>query len=84
MASTSGDEGKWFATAKQVGLFDGAVQLAKRAPCDSKTLTRAARDFADRRPEFAIEAGVAALRCLFEGYGYEITGADVWAAYATR
>jgi hypothetical protein len=34
------------------------------------------------RPEFAVEAGLAALRWLAEGHGYEITGADVWAAYA--
>ncbi len=81
VASTPGDEGKWFATAKEVGLFDEAIQLANRTPCDPKTLTRAARDFADERPEFAIEAGLAALRWLVEGYGYEITGLDVWAAY---
>jgi hypothetical protein len=81
VATTPGDEGKWFATAKEVGLFDEAVRLANRAPCDQKTLTRAARDFADRRPDFAVEAGLTALRWLVEGYGYEVTGADVWAAY---
>jgi len=82
VAGTPGDEGKWFATAKEVGLFDEAIRLANRAPCDPKTLTRAARDFADERPEFAVEAGLAALHWLVEGYGYEITGFDVWAAYA--
>jgi len=81
VASTPGDEGKWFATAKEVGLFDEAIRLAKQTPCDPKTLTRAARDFADVRPEFAVEAGLAALHWLVEGYGYEITSADVWAAY---
>ena len=82
VATTPGDEGKWFATAKEVGLFDEAIRLANRTPCDPKTLTRAARDFVDRRPAFAVEAGLAALRWLVGGYGYEITGADVWAAYA--
>ncbi len=82
VATTPGDEGKWFAAAKEVGLLDDAIRLANRAPCDPKTLTRAARDFADRHPVFAVEAGVAALRSLVEGYGYEITGADVWTAYA--
>ncbi len=81
VASTPGDEGKWFATAKDLGLFDEAILLANQAPCDPKTLTRAARDFAARRPEFAVEAGLAALRWLVEGHGYEITGADVWSAY---
>jgi hypothetical protein len=76
-----GDEGKWFAAAKEAGLYDEALELAGRAPCDPKTLTRAARDLTAERPAFAIEAGLLALQWLAEGYGYEITGADVWAAY---
>ena len=79
---TPGDEGKWFAAAKDAGLLDGAIALANRTPCDPKTLTRAARDFAEKDPLFAVEAGLAALRWLVQGYGFEITSADVWAAYA--
>ncbi len=81
--TTPGDEGKWFAAAKDVGLYDEALALASRAPCDPKTLTRAARDFADRQPAFATQAGLLALSWLVQGYGYEITGADVWAAYSS-
>ncbi|MHC4224831.1 MAG: hypothetical protein ACYSUN_12635 [Planctomycetota bacterium] len=80
--STPGDEGKWFAAAKSAGLYDEAVRLALRTPCDPRTLTRAARDFAEKNPVFATETGLAALYWLVQGYGYEITGADVWAAYA--
>ena len=79
---TPGDEGKWFAGAKDTGLFDEAIALANRTPCDPRTLTRAARDFAEKKPAFAIEAGMAAMHWLVQGYGYEITGADVWAAYS--
>ena len=79
--TTPGDEGKWFAAAKDAGLYDEALELAGRAPCDPKTLTRAARDLTAERPAFAVEAGILALQWLAEGYGYEITGADVWAAY---
>jgi hypothetical protein len=79
--TTPGDEGKWFAAAKDAGLFEEALALAKRTPCEPKTLTRAARDFIDGRPEFAHDAGMLALRWLLEGFRYEITGADVWAAY---
>ena len=43
---TAGEEGKWFAAAKDAKLFDEAVALANARPCDPKTLTRAARDFA--------------------------------------
>lgn len=82
VASTPGDEGKWFAAAKSAGLYDEAIELANRTPCDPKTLTRAARDLEAPEPRFAVEAGMAALRWLVEGYGYEITGLDVWAAYS--
>lgn len=79
---TPGDEGKWFAAAKDARLFDEAIALANRTPCDPKTLTRAARDFAKTNPAFAVEAGLAALRWLVQGHGYGITSIDVWAAYA--
>lgn len=81
VASTPGEEGKWFAAAKSAGLFDEAIALAKRTPCSPQTLTRAARDFASKNPMFALEAGMAALHWLVAGYGYEITGADVHNAY---
>ena len=80
-ARSPGNEGKWFAAAKSAGFYDEAIKLANRSPCDPKTLTRAARDMKETEPQFAVEAGVAAIRWLVEGYGYEITGMDVWAAY---
>jgi hypothetical protein len=80
--TTPGDEGKWFAAAKDTGLYDEALALASRTPCDPRTLTRAAHDYAEKNPAFAVGAGLLALHWLIEGYGYEITGADVWAAYS--
>ncbi|MAQ14970.1 MAG: hypothetical protein CMN30_09270 [Sandaracinus sp.] len=82
VAHTPGDEGKWFAAAKSAKLFDEAIELANRTPCSPQTLTRAARDFEEKNPTFALEAGMAALRWLVEGYGYEITGVDVLAAHS--
>jgi hypothetical protein len=79
--TTPGDEGKWFAAAKDAGLYEEALALAGRTPCDPKTLTRAARDLVDEKPAFAVSAGLLALHWLVQGYGYEITSADVWAAY---
>jgi hypothetical protein len=35
-----------------------------------------------RGKDTRIEAGMAAMRWLVHGYGYDITGADVWAAYS--
>jgi len=80
VASTPGQEGKWFAAAKDAELYDEAVALAQRTPCDPRTLTRAARDFAATNPRFAVEAGLAALRWIAAGYGYEIRAIDVLAA----
>jgi len=79
--TTPGDEGKWFAAAKDAGLYDEALALASRTPCDPKTLARAARDYTEKQPAFAVGAGLLSLYWLVQGYGYEITGADVWDAY---
>ena len=79
--SQPGAEGKWFAAAKDAGLFDAAIALALRSPTDPRTLTRAARDYATDRPDFAMAAGMAALHWIAAGHGYEITGADVFDAY---
>jgi hypothetical protein len=79
--TTPGDEGKWFAAAKDAGLYDDALALASRTPCDPKTLARAARDFAEKQPAFAASAGLLSLYWLVQGYGYEITSVDVWDAY---
>lgn len=80
-ASSPGNEGKWFAAAKSAGLLREAVILANQSPCDPRTLTRAARDMKDEEPHFAVEAGIAALRWLMAGYGYEISGLDVLDPY---
>lgn len=82
VAGSPGEEGKWFAAAKDAKLFKEAIELANRTPCSPQTLTRAARDFAEENAEFALEAGMAALHWLVEGYGYEITGLDVESAFS--
>jgi hypothetical protein len=80
-ASTPGDEGKWFAAARDAGLYADALTLASRSPCDPRTLARAARDHAEDRPDFAVSVGLLALQWIVQGHGYEIDGSDVWAAW---
>jgi hypothetical protein len=46
IASTPGQEGKWFAAAKTLKQYDLALALAQRSAVDPKTLVRAARDHA--------------------------------------
>ena len=78
-----GEEGKWFTVAKDLGLYSAAIALAHASPCDPKTLARAARDHLATRPAFAVEIGYAALDWLSQGFGYEISGVDVWMAYSS-
>ena len=79
--STPGAEGKWFAAAKGAGLYDTAIELITQSPTDPRTLIRAARDYADKLPLFALACGLAAIRWMADGFGYDITGLDVHDAY---
>ncbi len=37
--TTPGEEGKWFAAAKEEGLYDEALAVATSSPCNPRTLT---------------------------------------------
>ena len=58
-----------------------ALKLAHQSPCEPKTLNRAARDYLDKNPKFALGVAIASLHWLSEGWGYEVMGSDVYAAY---
>lgn len=79
--STPGEEGKWFATAKSMGMLPLALKLAHQSPCEPKTLNRAARDFLEKDPKFALGVAMASLNWLSQGWGYEVTGIDVLSAF---
>lgn len=81
VATTPGQEGKWFAAAKDIKQYDLALELANMSPCEPKTLVRAARDFLEAEPDFSLGCAIAALRWLCEGWGYEVTRLDVIDAY---
>ena len=81
VASTPGEPGKWFATAKTLKLFDQATRLAWASPCDPKTLHRAARDHLKTQPVFAMQCGLASLHWMSMGHGYELTSLDVQDAH---
>ncbi|MFP5468093.1 MAG: hypothetical protein ACLGG8_11325 [Gammaproteobacteria bacterium] len=81
IASTPGEPGKWFATAKTLKLFEQATRLAWASPCDPKTLNRAARDYLKTQPDFAMQCALASLHWMSMGHGYELTGLDVLEAH---
>jgi hypothetical protein len=79
--SEPGSEGKWFAAAKDAGLFDQAIALSRQSPTDPKTLIRAARDFETKQSPFAMDCALCALQWMEAGYGYDVSMADVTDAY---
>jgi hypothetical protein len=79
--SFPGAEGMWFATAKSLGKLSLALKLAYQSPCEPKTLNRAAQNYLEKEPRFALGIAMASLHWLCEGWGYQITGADVLSAY---
>jgi tetratricopeptide (TPR) repeat protein len=81
ITSQPGNEGKWFAAAKDAGFYDLATALATHHPVDPRTLIRATRDFAEKKPEFAIATGFASLHWIADGYGYDITSIEVREAF---
>lgn len=81
VASTPGDEGKWFAAAKDAKLYDLALKLAQRSPVDHRTLLRSAQDFVLTEPQFALNSGLLALYWICAGRAYEATVGEVQRAY---
>jgi hypothetical protein len=68
--STPGEKGNWFATAKSLKRFELATALAWRSTCDSKTLSRAARDHLASHTTFADEVALAALQWISMGHDH--------------
>ena len=81
VASTPGDEGKWFAAAKNAKLYSLAVKLAQKSPVDHRTLMRAAEDFVATEPLFALNSGLMALYWICAGRAYDATTGEILTVY---
>jgi hypothetical protein len=71
LIESRGEKGKWFAAAKDAGILDVALDCAAEDSADPATLARAARDFRDTDPRFAVAVGLLAVRHLLAGGGYD-------------
>jgi len=71
LIETRGDQGKWFAAAKDAGFFDIAIACAGAYGADPSTLVRAARDFQSKEPKFAPTVALLALSSRLNGGGYD-------------
>lgn len=80
IAAHPGREGKWFAAAKNAGEYDLALELAHTSPVDPNTLLRAAGEHKESRPTFAMGVGMATLRWILAGHGYDVTASHVLSA----
>lgn len=78
---TPGEEGKWFAAAKDAKLFDVALDLARKSPVDHRTLLRAVDDFTEAEPGFALNCGLLALHWICAGRAYDPTMSEVRAIF---
>jgi hypothetical protein len=81
LAASSGDSGRWFAAAKDAGFLDLALEFATKGQTDPRTLSRASRDLLEKDARFCLQVGRLAIQRMLQGYGYELTGADVIDAY---
>jgi len=78
----TGNEGKWFASAKTAGFLDIAVHCAKSDSSDPNTLLRACRDYADKDFPFALVVGVLGIIRFMTGTFYEErTATEIGIAY---
>ena len=55
--------------------------MISRGCADPRTLIRAAKDYAVKKPDFAIAVGMEGLRLIAAGHGYDITSSNVRDAY---
>ena len=69
VATTPGQESKWFAAAKDAGLYEEALALADTGPCDPKTLTRAARDLPTYGPISPVRRECSRCACWSKAMG---------------
>ena len=81
LAESGGDYGRWFAAAKDAGFLSLALEFAEKGRTDPRTLGRAARDMLQNDTPFCLKVGRLAIQRILEGYGYELTSADVIDAY---
>ena len=81
VAGTPGDEGKWFAAAKDAKRYALAVELAQKSPVDHRSLIRAAKDFGTTEPLFAMNCGLLALYWICADRAYDVTAGEILNAY---
>jgi hypothetical protein len=76
LINSRGEKGKWFASAKDAGFFDIAIECAASYGAEPSTLVRAARDFQSKEPKFVATVALLSLSSLLSGGGYDPVPSD--------
>lgn len=76
-----GNERRYFAAARKVGMIELAAEIAEKYDVEPKTLTTACKDYFEKDAELSLKFGLMALQRYADGYGYEPEYSDVRKCY---
>ncbi|MBN1602164.1 MAG: hypothetical protein JW915_11175 [Chitinispirillaceae bacterium] len=77
----SGNERRYFAAARQIGMIELAIEIAEKYDVEPKTLTTACKDYLKKDSNLSLKFGLLALQKYADGYGYEPEYTDVHKCY---
>lgn len=76
-----GNERRYFAAARKIGMIELAIEIAEKYDVEPKTLTTACKDYLEKDPDLSLKFGLMALQRYADGYGYEPEYSDVRKCY---
>jgi hypothetical protein len=76
-----GNERRYFAAARKIGMVSLALEIAEKHNVEPKTLTTACKDYLEKDVELSLRFGCMALQRYADGYGYEPELPDIRRCY---
>lgn len=73
----AGNERRYFAAARKIGMIELAIELAEKFDVEPKTLTTACKDYLEKDPDLSLKFGMLALQKYTDGFGYEPEFGDI-------
>ncbi len=72
-----GNERRYFAAARKIGMVELAIELAEKFDVEPKTITTACKDYLEKDSELSLKFGMLALQKYTDGFGYEPEFGDI-------
>lgn len=76
-----GNERRYFAAARKIGMIDLAIELAEKYDVEPKTLITACKDYLEKDVHLSLKFGLLALQKYADGSGYEPEYSDIKKCY---